>query len=134
MSTPQRRGAAYAPGAGVARGNVAEHSYGFTCQPGHLVPRERPRVTPVQVPELNRAHNPVHLNPFPSDVSVSIHDGPGARVTDVHIAGPDGVLRLAGEAAGPHVVPRYGAIMVAWLGPDVPTWEWAPIPGDPGEE
>jgi hypothetical protein len=134
MATGANPGHAYAPGAGIARGNAFEHVHGWSAQPGHLKPRVRPRPSPVPTPELSRVGSPVYANPFPSAVSVSIADGPGAVVTDVHVAGPDGALKMAGAGPGRYQVPQGGQICPAWLGDDVPAWTWEIIPGDPGDK
>lgn len=126
-------GHAYA-GANVERGQVAQHVHAYHCQPS-ITPRVPRRAAPVPVPELSRVPPLVKGNPFPGAASVTIADGPGAVVQDVHVAGLDGVLRLAGEGAGQYDVPSTGSILVHWLGDSVPAWTWTPRPdADPGKK
>ena len=126
--------AAYHPNGGIERGHAAEHIHGFHVQPS-IMPRAARRPVPVQVPALRRGETRPHGNPYQAAASVAIHDGPDARVTDVHIAGQDGVLKLAGTGAGRYEVPQSGTIAVAWLGSDIPAWDWAIIPGTgPGQK
>ena len=129
-----RLACAHAPDAGLERGLAAQHVHGFHVQPS-ITPRAARRPVPVQVPALRRGETRPHGNPYQAAASVAIADGPDARVTDVHIAGQDGVLKLAGTGAGWYEVPASGTITVAWLGNDIPAWDWAIIPGTgPGQK
>lgn len=125
--------AAYHPDGGIERGHAAEHIHGFHVQPS-IMPRVAPRPGPLPMPVLSRIGPQTHANPFLGQAaSVTITSTADATVSDVHIAGPDGALKLLGVGGGQYEVPVSGRICVAWLGSDTPTWTWTPIRTDPGD-